>query len=223
MRFESEDGIEISNHVFSEVQIETARSIQKTDLFNNYNTIRHLYKLSDSWNKIYRLEFLKESQTKFCLPKGFNGSDAAFNHKLILHCPKISSTNYAGYVHVIYKNSAVHRKNRRIFEGSMLIFEQIIEECKNSSLLNEMRIQLSILFMQYVRGGFQDIVNENGYSFNTIQEKYAESRKAVKYYNISKSFFLFKDKGLMLFSFLYLYLPQFLHLYLKKRAQIINF
>ncbi|MDO4948669.1 MAG: glycosyltransferase family 2 protein, partial [Bacteroidales bacterium] len=43
--------------------------------------------LSDSWNKMYRTQFVRDSKVKYELKNIYNGNELKFNHNLVLHCP----------------------------------------------------------------------------------------------------------------------------------------
>lgn len=135
-------------------------SIQEDDLIDNYIDIIYKLSLSDSWNKMYKTSFLKKTGVRFELPKGFNGTDSVFNKKLVLHKPRYSTISNEGYVHVIYKSSAVHRKNKLFLEGFSIIEDQLINECKKLGINTRMGRQLSILYANFVRTSFQDVYAE---------------------------------------------------------------
>ena len=217
VKFEDEKGNMINNEVFNEKTSTTAEKVSTKRLVSSYNVIRHQYKLSDSWDKMYKLKFLRETEVRFELPKGYNGSDKAFNHKIILHQPLVSGVCNPGYIHVIYTNSAVHRKDRKIYEGSMLIFDQIYKECIKIGIENEMKVQLNFLFMQYIQGGMRDIATENGIFSQEIIKCYIDSRKRIKSLKLNIYPLALIEKGLILFTIIYLFTPCFLPYYLFLR------
>lgn len=217
VRFEDEKGRTINNGVFNENTSIVAEKVSIDRIANSYNVIRHQYKLSDSWNKMYKLRFLRETEVRFELPKGYNGSDKAFNHKIILHQPLVSSVRNSGYIHVIYKNSAVHRKNRKIYEGSMLQFDQIFKEIRKIGLENEMKIQLNCLFIQFIQDGMMDIAAENGLFSLEIRQCFIDSKKRKRSLGLNINPFVLIEKGIIIFAFLYLYVPCLLPFYLLIR------
>lgn len=217
VRFEDEKGNIINNEVFNEKTSTTAEKVSLERITSSYNVIRHQHKLSDSWNKMYKLQFLRETKIQFELPKGYNGSDKAFNHKIILHQPLVSSVMNPGYVHVIYTNSAVHRKNRKIYEGSMLQFDQIYKEIKKIGIGNAMKIQLNCLFIQFIQDGMMDIATENGMFSPEIKKCYIDSKKRKRAYGLNINPFVLIEKGTIIFAILYLFAPFLLPYYLLIR------
>lgn len=84
--------------------------------------------LSDSWNKMYRMAFLRKSGVMFNMPKGLNGTDTVFNRRLILRLPIYTMIAEDMYVHVIYKSSAVHRKGKDLQSTTMFITSQLLND-----------------------------------------------------------------------------------------------
>lgn len=136
--------------------------LDKKRLVNHYQLIVDMFNLSDSWNKAYNINFLRKSGIKFCLPKGLNGTDLAFNYKLFLHLPSVSTISKRNYVHVIYDSSAVHRKNKNLLNGFNQIFLQVIKETHKIGIFNLISPQLSSLYIGLVRADLQDIFGEIG-------------------------------------------------------------
>ena len=122
--------------------------------------VRWLY-LSDSWNKLYRVSFLKKSRVEFNIPKGLNGTDRAFNMKTFVHHPLYSSISDQCYIHVIYKKSAVHRKKKNLFKCYCTIIEQVENECEKNGTFNDFIKFLNIHYYLFLRSSYQDIFNEN--------------------------------------------------------------
>ena len=182
--------------------------------------------LSDSWNKMYSFDFLQKTKVGFELPKGFNGSDLAFNHKLVLHLPKYSFVSDATYIHVMYEKSAVHRKDKKLLEGFQNITSQLINECVKLDIINEMQEKISGVYINLLRSAFQDVFNEN--EFNK------ETKSAFKFliyqdkaYRINNLFITTKlrycaTKSLFLFLLLYKYIPGSLFLYFKYRRKVLK-
>lgn len=108
--------------------------IEKDSITKQYAKIAKMVHLSDSWNKMYSISFLRKSGVAFNMPKGLNGSDTLFNRKLSLHLPKYSTISNEGYIHVIYKSSAVHRKNKDLQRSYMFITEELIYESKKLNI-----------------------------------------------------------------------------------------
>lgn len=221
VQFENASGKKMDNEGFTEITSKTVNKVTIKDLAENLLRIRSTYKLSDSWNKMYKTSFIKDNFVKFELPKGYNGTDTAFNHKLVLHEPSYTSVSYPGYVHVIYANSAVHRSNKHLLEGFILIFIQIYEECRKLGILLALQNQLSNLYMEFVRLGMQDAYKET--PTLAIVWKVRNTSKAVSNeYNIKISAYSMKTRGLVCFTFLYQWCVLALPLYLKVRSKLIK-
>lgn len=84
--------------------------------------------LSDSWNKLYRTDFVRQTGVKFELEKKYNGNDLAFNYKLLLHCPSYCVIKESLLFHRIVNGSMVHKKKQYLQEGFNCITDQIISE-----------------------------------------------------------------------------------------------
>lgn len=176
--------------------------------------------LSDSWNKIYRLNFIKDTGVSFCLPKGFNGSDLAFNNKLALYFPSYSFVDTCEYIHVIYGSSAVHRKNKRFQEGFEIIVDDILKQ-SNKIIDANFDVYISNLYYRLLRKSFQDVIDESKESENqpiSVNEMLKRHRDFVsKRKGIYKSYKYMYSKSLKVFVFLCDYFPVFIKPYLLVR------
>lgn len=129
--------------------------------FLNDGTFPYNITLSDSWNKMYRLSFLRAIGVKFQLPKGFNGTDTAFNWKVALYEPAYSLVESEEYVHVIYKSSAVHRKKKNLYQGFKIITEQLIETAQKRECSELYRKTISRFYYNFTRMAVTDIARES--------------------------------------------------------------
>lgn len=131
------------------------------DLFNdfsiNYSEFLHL---SDSWNKMYSVAFLRKTGVCFSMPKGMNGTDLVFNHKVYLHYPKYSFTSNVGYVHVNIMGSAVHRKNKQLLNTFQNVIKQLIKEATKIGNIDLIWTKLSILYATYMLYGYSEAAIE---------------------------------------------------------------
>ena len=128
--------------------------IDKKIIMTNYKTICQRYGMSDSWDKMYRTSFVKNSQVSFNLPKKYNGNDLLFNYKMILHCPKISFIKEPLLMHRLTEGSMVRSSNRPILEGFELIITEIKKETKACDFSDDINSELSKVFMVLVRLSF---------------------------------------------------------------------
>ena len=116
--------------------------------------------LSDSWNKMYNLAFLKNTGVQFCMPKGLNGTDSLFNKLVALHSPLYSIVGEIGYIHVIYKSSAVHRKKKNLIRSYLTISEKTISECKKIGIRQQMEQYISEKLYTQLYMAYLDVYRE---------------------------------------------------------------
>lgn len=199
------------------------RNIEDGDLKRCFDRLCIQYFLSDSWNKMYRTEFLRKSRVKFELPKGFNGTDLVFNYKLLLHKPKYCSIDSAEYVHIIYSKSATHRKNKRLQEGSMCITDQLINECKATNNTEIAEKVLPTVYMRLMRKSFQDVYYELKDNRKELNKEFSamvqKHREYLKSSNLKISCLRIKPLALFGFSFVLMYCPALLRSYLYVRMR----
>ena len=74
--------------------------------------------------------------------------------------PKIAFSSYFGYNHVVYKSSAVHRKNKRLFYGFSEIYRKIEEEALKTDLNERILDSLGNLYLTMMRDGYLDALAE---------------------------------------------------------------
>lgn len=154
---DSSEGFKLTNSIYA-------------DAINNS---KDRFTLSDSWNKMYRVGFLRKTKVRFILPKGYNGTDSIFNQKIAYHEPIYANIAYSGYVHVMYKSSATHRKNKRMQEGFMIQILQQIEECKKIGIQELMQNRLKYTYYSYLLRSFEDIFQEE----NSVISQYRKFKE----------------------------------------------
>lgn len=86
--------------------------------------------LPDSWNKLYRTDFIRKTQVQFFLDNRYNGTDLVFNYLLLLHCPKYCVCHEALLLHRYVANSRVHKNNKPLQQGFEIIESKICDESK---------------------------------------------------------------------------------------------
>ncbi len=135
------------------------------------------YMMSDSWNKLYRRDFLVRSGVRFEMPPKHNGTDSAYNKKLMLHCPSFVGCSQVLYHHRIVEGSAVHRKGRKLLNSMDLIARQVMEETRRLGLAH-MDGQVYSLYLSSLRGALTDAYVESEQkgvkspAFDAVYEKY---------------------------------------------------
>ena len=204
-RFEDENGNYLSS--FSKMfECHDSRDPYKPSYFeiNQYGNqnVGRLH-ISDSWNKLYHLGFLRSCQVKFGMPKGLNGTDELFNRLLLIHRPNYITVSQELYVHVMYEYSAVHRKSKNLIASFALILDSMIKECEKLHVLNELKEFLSIYYITSIYAAHLDVLGDKENDFSSIrcedenlQERH-EFLKKPEYngipINISLFFFLYKS------------------------------
>ena len=167
--FENENGAELqkSKYRCTESASPLIPTIQVQSTIREQITSRLF--LSDSWNKMYRAAFLKETGVSFCMPKGFNGTDSIFNRLLVLHEPSYSTISYEGYVHVLYEISAVHRKRKNLLFSYMKIVEGMIEECRKVGAGEKMKETISVYYIRCIVSSCIDVYNDDNCYLHCLQ------------------------------------------------------
>lgn len=120
------------------------------------NIIKQLH-LSDSWDKMYSMSFLRKCEVKFNMPKGFNGTDTLFNRMLAIHSPLYSTVKGELYIHVIYTSSAVHRKKKNLLFSYQYITENTINESKKLGIYDKTK---KMIISKYQKNLFDVLVDE---------------------------------------------------------------
>lgn len=138
---------DFSNEIYVERKIELEKKvlqITSSMLTEKYTAIANQLVLSDSWNKMYRVGFVRESGVNFELDKKYKGNDFAFNYKLVMHQPKYAILNEPLIFHRILPGSMAHKLNLNVQEGFNTIIEQLIVESRICNL--QMNDELTIVY-----------------------------------------------------------------------------
>lgn len=135
--------------------------ISISDLQNCYCNLLNEFYMSDSWNKMYRKDFLINNNLNFKLSKGYNGTDLIFNHKVLLYSPKIVTITDRLYIHMIYEKSATHRKGKNLLKSMLVAIEQIVLESKRLDIFPLIRNQIANLFYLLIRNAIQDLYTDS--------------------------------------------------------------
>ena len=221
-RFEDADGIEIPTPSYQCTNSKGTHQLANENLLNGFslNII-----LSDSWNKMYRVQFLRSIGVRFELPRGFNGSDTVFNWKVAFHQPYYQTIEFQNYVHVIYKSSAVHRKKKNLFQGFQHIIEQLLHEAKKMDNVSTLFKCINTQYYDYLRYALTDELQE--------AISVADKIKIVDEFKRKEKFFRNKHPNIVIsvlhantisskiFVFLYQYSTIILLLYLFARYRTV--
>ena len=193
------------------VQELSPMKLSQESLSRNFSKLSSLLSMSDSWNKMYRISFIKDSGVCFVLPKGFNGTDLVFNHKLALHTPQYSFVNTSCYHHVLYTRSAVHRKKKELQNGFEYIFSDIVDETKKVNTFDLMKGIIVNLHFYFLRYAIQDIMEETNNICKKLvaihHSKNQESKYIEQYTFLKGKLDYMETRSLKLFYLLYRYFP----------------
>ena len=226
-RFEQSNGEILVGNTKQFTAKETNKGVLITDnlLLEAGNEIMQKMYLSDSWNKMYRLAFLRMSGTTFSMPRGLNGTDSIFNKKLIFHNPICSSTSSTGYVHVIYNASAVHRRNKDLLSSYIIIAKHKLEECR---LINKDAVMKGVIYNSYLqdlRSAYQDVFNEDSFGLSVWSRFENLYNRHLEFSNEFKVPYIYtgkERKSQILFLFLLKNMRFLLPLYFLIRRSLIT-
>lgn len=154
-----QNGDIIYNEMLSHVQTPKRYSIDEIELTFN-ECIDKLY-LSDSWNKMYRKQFVIDSGVKFTLSKEYVGTDMLFNILLFLHQPIIVSTDKYLLNYNVIQNSKTKKKDKPLFKGFCEILISIINKSEKLGYSIKLKKQLKVLLFNFTYMSVVDIVNES--------------------------------------------------------------
>ena len=128
---------------------------------SDFDTLNKNLWLADSWNKMYRTEFVRKNGVRYFLPNQFNGTDLSFNHLLTLHLPKIAVLNEPLLLHRIVIGSRVHRKNKPLQEGFEIITESVLKEADQLGYGEDFCIGYCRIYAKFLQMVFAPILMES--------------------------------------------------------------
>lgn len=181
--------------------------------------------ISDSWNKMYDLAYLRSTGVRFCMPKGLNGTDSIFNRLLALHFPKYSTISVKGYIHVIYGSSAVHRKKKNLLKSFLTISEKTIEECEKLGIRQQMEDYISKKLYSQLYVAYLDVFREtNSYkeALSELNRMFVIYKDFVNDHQIKcANVFKLRPKSLLIFTLLMKYFRPAVPAYVRIRESIL--
>lgn len=154
---------------------------QYSDINSELSSQLHL---GDSWNKMYEVDFIRGCGVKFDMPSRINGTDTLFNRLLALHAPTYSTIEEPLYVHVIYKNSAVHRKKKNLMATYTILAERTIAECKKLGFIDTYRQFIAnryasgLYFVHVDVAGDSEDIKETKAGLDELRRKYDDFRRS---------------------------------------------
>lgn len=165
-------------------------------LANGFYNMVNQYKLADSWNKMYRTQFLKDAGVAFFLDKKYNGTDLFFNHALALHCPSYAVLNEVRLYYRLTPNSRVRRKDKDLQTGFEMIVERLLEESRSLKHTDAVTEQIYLVYLDMIRRALADrfrnadnykdfgnqykIFRQKNRSFTTAHFNGASTRRCTK-------------------------------------------
>ncbi len=144
--------------------------IKREDIELNFLYLCKQIGFSDSWQKMYRMDFVRNSGVKFFLSKGYNGNDLAYNHLLAFHCPKVSVINKPLLYHRYVEGSLVHRKNIPFQDGFQIIMSKIIAESEKLKYDERINDTLRDIHFGFLKRIVAAIIKDSN-SFSEFQSK----------------------------------------------------
>jgi len=139
----------------------SGKIISKADVVNSYSQILEKYQMSDSWNKMYRSDFVKNTNVKFTLENKYNGTDLLFNHLLLLHLPKISIVKLPLYNHRVIEGSRSQKKDKQLQKAFIVIIKELVNAVMLNGYHQKIFLQLSDRYLKMLNFAAQDIYSEN--------------------------------------------------------------
>lgn len=90
--------------------------------------------MTDSWNKIHRTQFVRDTNVKYGLPNAYIGQDMWFELRLALHCPVYCTCRESLLFHRKHQGGMMAGKTTHWQEGFEVIVERLMEDCKSLGL-----------------------------------------------------------------------------------------
>ena len=150
------------NNAIVNIPKNASKVIRVTDemLNRDYSSICRVYQMSDSWNKMYKMSFLKDSNAHFDMPREFNGTDLLFNYLLVLACPSISCVDEPLYNYRIVETSRVRKKNKHLEIAFGYILDRIVQQLRIREKPQEQYIQAYSSYISMIKYASLDLYNE---------------------------------------------------------------
>ena len=147
---------------------------------NQFDTLSTQLWLADSWNKLYRTDFVRKTEVRYWLNNQYNGTDLSFNHLLCLHCPQMAVLNEPLLLHRIVMGSRVHRKNKPLQEGFQIIAERQLREAEKLGYKEAFYERYKYSYYVFLKMTFHAIISEceNRKELKTRWRAYRDSMEA---------------------------------------------
>ena len=147
------------------------KQISFEDIEHSFKEVVYECHLSDSWDKVYRKQFILDSNVSFCMDQGINGSDSLFNKMLFMHNPIVSFINEPLYIHYSNPNSMVTRPNKDFVKMAITMVERLNSEAELLKYKNVRQYNL-MLFYSILRSDFiNKIANKEMFNSSICRSK----------------------------------------------------
>jgi len=104
--------------------------LTKELLSSDFYRISEDFLMTDSWNKMHRTQFVRDTNVRYELPHIYIGQDMWFELRLALHCPVYCTCCESLLFHRKHGDSMMTRKSIHWQEGFEILTEKLIEDSK---------------------------------------------------------------------------------------------
>lgn len=105
-------------------------AVTKELLSTDFRRMFEDFILTDSWNKMHRTQFVRDTKVKYVLSNRYVGQDMWFELKLVLHCPVYCTCSEAMLYHRKHQGGMMAGKNINWQEGFELTTDSLIEDSR---------------------------------------------------------------------------------------------
>ena len=129
--------------------------------------------LTDSWNKMFRTQFVKGTNIRFILPKLYRGPDLQVNHRLALHNPTYCVCREVLLFHRDREGSRIHTKGIPLQQGFEIITQSLIKDGEAAGL--SIREELSKVYY----GLIGLVVSDIFFNSENLREKHGKFKTMI--------------------------------------------
>lgn len=151
--------------------------LTKSEIVSSFRSISAKTFCSDTWNKLYKRDFVIESGVKFTVPKQFKGTDVQFNECLLLHAPNVRLIAECLYYHRMDNPSMIRARGKDLQGSFEYSIKSIDSEARKLNITEETFYnELSCLYYAYLYAA----------TFDKAMEctTYRETNKEIDYIRI---------------------------------------
>ena len=155
---------------------------------SNFIYYSNIFYPSDSWNKLFKKDFIKNTISGFSTPKNLLGNDKLFNYINILSAPKVSTSTEIIYKHYYRKNSISQKFNDKYIDSQLHLISKLNRFSKDKKIyINDIENILIIHLLLYFSAGLNKHIKFTEYKykvrkfFNYILEYLGHTKKKNLY------------------------------------------